>query len=160
VESSDSDALTLTGASASGSPTVNASGVTADGTTATLRAAGAEPGGGDSVTVGELTVAGEATGSASLSLSVDSIVDQSSDPYTIAETTGASVSVIDAGGPVVVGDRPATDPDDDGQVNIIDVSQYLERLEDPTVQSSPDAFDFDGSGSANIVDVTDLLRRL
>jgi hypothetical protein len=169
VETSDSDALTLTGASASGSPTVDASGVTADGTTATLRAAGAEPGGGDSVTIGELTVAGEATGSASLSLSVNNLVDQSTDPYTIAETTGASVAVTDAGGPVVVDDRPATDPDGDGvyedvngdgQFNIVDVSQYLQRLEDPTVQSNPDAFDFDGSGSVNIVDVTDLLRQL
>jgi hypothetical protein len=169
VETSDSDALTLTGASASGSPTVDASGVTADGTTATLRAAGAEPGGGDSVTIGELTVAGEATGSASLSLSVNNLVDQSGDPYAIAEATGANVSVTDAGGPVVVDDRPATDPDGDGvyedvdgsgSFNIADVSQYLQRLEDPTVQSNPDAFDFDASGSVNIADVTALLRQL
>jgi hypothetical protein len=171
VETSDANALTLTGASTSGSPTVDASRATADGTTATLRAAGAGPGGGDSVTTGEITVAGDAGGSASLSLSVNNLVDQSSHPYMIAETTGATVTVTvtDAGGPVVVGDRPATAPNGDGvyedvngdgQVNVANVSQYLHMFEDPAVQLTLGVFDFDGSGRVNIADVTALLHRL
>jgi hypothetical protein len=169
VESADPAIARLTDVTTVGSPTVDASGVSADGASGRLRAAGFGSFDSETVTLGRVTVAGEAAGSVDLGVSAANVVDDDSDVYTVGSATGATVTVTDRVGPVVVGDRPATDPDGDGvyedvdgsgEFNIADVSQYLRTFDGEAVQSNPDAFDFDGSGSVNIADVSALLRQL
>jgi hypothetical protein len=169
VETSDPTVARVSEVTTVGSPMVDVSGAADDGSSGTLRAAGFGSFDAETVTLGRVTVTGEASGTARLDLSVDNVVTDNSEPYPVGSVTGANLAVRETQvGPVVI-DDPATDPDGDGvyedvngdgEFNIVDVSQFLREFDGETVQSNAAAFDFSGDGTVNIVDVSSLLRQL
>jgi hypothetical protein len=67
------------------------------------------------------------------------------------------------------GDRPATDPDDDGvyedikgdgEYTILDVSDYLDDYEGSTVQSNATKCDFNDDDGVTVLDIAELLDEL
>jgi PKD repeat protein len=170
VTVADPSAATITDAESSGSPTVDATSVANDGASATFRAAGADTADSGTATIGRVTVAGAAEGRTRLSLDVSELGSEANAVYRVTDVTDATVTVgVAEAGPVVTGDRPATDTDGDGRFedvngdgsfSIIDVAALLEAFGDATVQSNAAAFDFDGSGSVSILDVATLLDEL
>jgi len=85
------------------------------------------------------------------------------------DVIGDRARVAVTGAPVVVGDRPATDPDGDGafedvdgngRFDTMDVANFLETFDRPVVRDDPEKFDFNADGRVNVLDVAALLDRL
>jgi len=112
------------------------------------------------VEVASLTLAGESTGSTTVSLSGVAVDDDSDEPYDVTEVTGADATVSDEPGPPpVVGDDPPQDlngdglyrdVNGDGQLTIADVQVFFNNRNDPVVQNNAEFFNFDGAEPAEV----------
>ncbi|WP_160113934.1 PKD domain-containing protein [Halobellus limi] len=113
-----------------------------------------------SVTVANVTVAGQSAGTTDLELDVAALGTESGQAYNVTATNGASITVSE----LVVGNSkaPAQDPDGDGahedvdgdgDVDVLDVQVLFVERNSAVVQNSPDAFDFNGDGEFDILDV-------
>jgi hypothetical protein len=175
VSSGNASVAAFESGSIAGEPSIRQVRIPADGSSARLQAAGAsitDDDGDGSVTLGTVTVAGNATGETDLSVAVSGL-GTSSSRYEVTSTSGTTVVVDDSAPavPPVVGDDPPTnvdsdplleDVDGDGTFTIFDVQAFLENFEGETVRSNAASFNFDGSadGEITIFDVQALLEEL
>jgi hypothetical protein len=172
VRTSATAVAAIQDASVLGEPKVRATEVADDGSSATVQAVYGEARGGDGSgppAVAELTLDAAALGSTSLTVDVGKVGDASNDTYTVARTTGATVSVVDdpePTGPVLI-EEPARDPDGDGlyedvngdgETTILDVSSFLNVHDGETVAANRAKFDYNDDGDITILDVAQLLR--
>jgi len=97
------------------------------------------------------------------SKSAGNVTDEAGD--VIGDRARVSVT----GAPVVVGDRPAGDPDGDGifedvdgngRFDVMDVANFLKTFDRPAVRGDPGKFDVNDDGRVNVLDVAALLERL
>ena len=134
-----------------------------DGSSATVEAVLVDTDDEGAVTIGTVAVESAAEGTATLSLDVSELGDESGTPYDVTATSGATLEA----STLVVGasDAPAQDPDGDGvyedvngdgSVDVLDVQTLFADRDGSVVQNSPEAFDFNGDGEFSLLDIQTL----
>jgi hypothetical protein len=172
VRSTATGVASITSASTAGSSGFPDVDVAEDGSSARIKKVNANVDGtAEAAEIANVSIEPVALGTADLTLEVATVGDPANQAYTVARTSGATVSVVEEttpSGPVVVGDDPATDVDGDGtyedvngdgQATILDVSDFLDAYDGETVAANEAKFDFNNDGRVSILDVSTLLEQ-
>jgi hypothetical protein len=140
-----------------------------DGSSVTAFAVGADTADTGTVSIATVTLVGVNPGTVNVTPTVRDIGDENGNSLTIADVSGASVTVEAGPGDVTGNGNPAQDLDGDGlyeDVNgdgaatISDVQAFFTTRDSAVVQSNTAAFDFNGDGNISISDVQSLFTRV
>jgi hypothetical protein len=167
VATNNTSAVQIVDATPAGNPSfVQSPILSTDNSTATLEVAYGTSGlsAGTDVTIGTVTLEGQANGSANITLTVSRIDDNTAqqNSYTVTNTPVNTTVRVGPRNPTVIGSKPATDTDGDGKLddidgngvsNIFDVQALFQNLQADPIQNNPDLFNFDGKGGVDIFDV-------
>lgn len=168
ISTNDTATATISDFTAGGDPGTVDTDVASDGSAVTVDAALADTADTGEVTIGTITITGEAGGDATIAANIETIGDESGNRYNVTSVTNASVSVIAGPGDLTGNGNPATDPDGDGvyedvngdqSVDVLDVQSLFTNLGTDAIANEP-GLDFNGDGTVDVLDVQTLFTRL
>ncbi len=145
--------------------------ISADNSSIQIATVGGTSADSGKVSIANVTVHGNNTGAAALTVTERGIGDNNSDQYTVTATQPATVVVeAEPEAPDVTGNgSAATDPDGDdlfedidgdGTFDVFDVQDFLDNFSNSAVQNNAALFNFNGQDGVDIFDVQALLDEL
>lgn len=165
---SDPEVATITGADFSDALGLTESSISSDGSSATLRFADTErnvQAGGHDVSIATLSLRGDNTGTADLTVSVEQMDNESGTAIDAEARSG----IVITGPPAVTGGNAPTDPDGDGhyedvngngRVDYDDVKTLFSKLNSDSVTLNKSAYDFNENGQLDFDDVVTLYEEV
>lgn len=165
----DSARAVITDVSLGGDPGQADVSIADDGSNVSVTAALADTADTGTVTLTTVTITGADAGTVSINPVINDVGDESGNPYTIAETSGATLTVEGGPGDVtgdgnaaqdIDGDGLYEDVNGDGKAGASDVQAFFAAQDSEAIQSNPAAFDFNGDGTVSISDIQALFSQL
>ena len=123
----------------------------------------------DAGVIGTITIEGQTPGTASLSIRDPRVWDDEDTSYAISAVDNGSITVTERTTPVVVGESPVRDLDNDGTFedingdgtfNIVDVNALFQNRDSQAVTDNGHLFDANGDGSFDLADISLLFERV